>query len=562
MNKIVILGSIVVFAFLVRMAGIEHIPPSLNWDEVSHGYNAYSVLETGRDEWGEFIPLIFRAYGDYKLPVYIYLTTVSEFFFGTSALSVRLPSVLAGTSTVLFAYLLARELFPKRKGLALFTAMLVAIEPWGLFLSRIALEANVAVAFVTSGVYFALVGLRRKSWYVVLSAILLGLSVWTYNSVRIFVPLLLVSLTAIYRQEVAAFFVKKRKVFALSTAIIAVFFVPMGLQLLASQGQARYESVRILDAGAIGTIEESRRVSTFSPVLTRIVYNRPVHFLTEVSKNYIAHFSPSFLFINGGDNFQFNVPGHGLLYGVNAAFMVFGLYFLIRHRKNNASKLILIWLLLSPVASSVTRESPHALRSAVFLPVPMLLSALGIVKVSEFIKESSNQKIVFGFYGLLLLLLVTKYLNLYATDYRQGYSQAFQYGYEQAVEFAKENYDKYEKIVVTKKYGEPHEFFLFYGIPDAPWETDPKSYREDPNLVRFNQSNWWWVDRFDKFYFVNDWEVPRASDNFVLESGGKFQCLSGCLLITSPGNYPVNWKPITTINFLDDTPAFDIVEKI
>jgi hypothetical protein len=73
---------IVILAAILRFAQITQVPPSLNWDEVSHGYNAYSLIKTGKDEWGVNLPLIFRAYGDYKLPVYIYLTAISEFFFG------------------------------------------------------------------------------------------------------------------------------------------------------------------------------------------------------------------------------------------------------------------------------------------------------------------------------------------------------------------------------------------------------------------------------------------------------------------------------------------------
>ena len=80
-----ILGAIIALAFMLRFWGLDHNPPSLNWDEVSHGYNAFSILKTGRDEWGAWFPSIFRAFGDYKLPVYIYLTTLPVAIFGLNA---------------------------------------------------------------------------------------------------------------------------------------------------------------------------------------------------------------------------------------------------------------------------------------------------------------------------------------------------------------------------------------------------------------------------------------------------------------------------------------------
>jgi len=87
-------------------------------------------------------------------------------------------------------------------------------------------------------------------------------------------------------------------------------------------------------------------------------------------------------------------------------------------------------------------------------------------------------------------------------------------------------------------------------------------YINDPNLIRFYQSNWYWVDAFDKFYFVNDWEIPSEGTTFVLESKKEVDCSNtSCLLITSPGNYPYGWNKLDTIKFLDDTPAFEIYEK-
>src|SRR3990170_560412 len=152
MKKHILIVLIVALAFFLRIYKISANPSALNWDEVSHGYNAYSILKTGKDEWGKALPIIFRAYGDYKLPVYIYFTTLTEFFFGLNAFAVRLPAVLAGIGTVIFTYLLVKRLFGF--GVALLSSLLVAIEPWTFFLSRGAFEANLALFFIVSGVYF------------------------------------------------------------------------------------------------------------------------------------------------------------------------------------------------------------------------------------------------------------------------------------------------------------------------------------------------------------------------------------------------------------------------
>jgi hypothetical protein len=167
--------------------------------------------------------------------------------------------------------------------------------------------------------------------------------------------------------------------------------------------------------------------------------------------------------------------------------------------------------------------------------------------------RNNNFKIAVAvIYGVLLTAFTENYLLTLVNGYPAKYSEAWQYGYQQAVSYAKANYLKYDKIIITKKYGEPHEYVLFY------WPWDPQSYRNDPNLIRYYQTGWYWVDRFDKFYFVNDWQVK----DMKLESGGKIDCSNTkCLLITSPGNYPPGWKKLETINFLDGQPAFEIYEN-
>jgi hypothetical protein len=121
-------------------------------------------------------------------------------------------------------------------------------------------------------------------------------------------------------------------------------------------------------------------------------------------------------------------------------------------------------------------------------------------------------------------------------------SQAWQYGYEQAINYIKPLYSNYNQIIITKKYGEPHEFVLFY------WPWLPSKYLSDPNKKWDFHADWYWVDAFDKFKFVNDWDIKTLIIS------------KNTLLITGPNNYPPSdAKIIHTVNFLDNTPAFDII---
>src|SRR4030042_4751677 len=107
----ILVGLVTILAFALRFYKINQDPPSLNWDEVSIGYNAYSVLKTGRDEWGRFLPVHFKSYGEYKLPVQVYASIPGIAVFGLNEFGVRITPAVYGTLTVLLLYFLTKNIF-------------------------------------------------------------------------------------------------------------------------------------------------------------------------------------------------------------------------------------------------------------------------------------------------------------------------------------------------------------------------------------------------------------------------------------------------------------------
>jgi hypothetical protein len=344
--------------------------------------------------------------------------------------------------------------------------------------------------------------------------------------------------------------------------VLSVFLIPMIRQLLSSPGQARYAWVSIIDEGSIAQINNLRNNSTLSPGLSRLAFNKVSYFLNRFVVNWVSHFSGNFLFFEGGSNYQFNILKHGLLYLIDIPFLLIGIIYLIK-RRDKSSALILGWFFLGPIAASLTREAPHTLRAITMLPSPIIIIAIGFTATASYFKRKFSVKNNFIIIIFIFMLgaFLWRYLNQYFGDYRRNYPWSWQYGYSQVVDYIKQNYGKYDKIVITKKYGEPHEFLLFY------WQWNPDTYQKDPDKIRFFQTNWYWVDRFDKFYFVNDWQINEEnSGNFTfnLESKSLVYCtprMYDCLLITSPGNVPDGWTKLDTVNYLDGNPAFEIYEN-
>lgn len=534
LNKYLIV-LIFLLALSLRLINFgTNVPPSLNWDEVSLGYNAYSVLQTGKDEWGRVTPITFEAFGDYKLPGYIYTLIPFVALFGLNEMSVRIPSILFGSLSVVFLYLIILSL-TKEKKWAIIASLLLAISPWHFFLSRIALEANLALSFFLIGFYFLIIGLKTSRFFLP-AAILFGLSIFTYNSARIFVPLFLLSFVILFWKQV------KISKFSIISCLTFGVFLAVGFYLAVFQdSSARYYWVRILDEGAIAYLDQSRNLSTYPELITKLIYNKPVYFVSSLITNYLKHFSFSFLALSGGTNYQFNIQNMGLIYLAEVPFLIFGLF---KSFKSRVGLLLIAWFLIAPIPSALTREAPHALRSIFMIGSIQAITAFGLIKFSELLRKKPIwTSLSYGLVALVILFNAGVYFQTYFNAYPKQYSQAWQYGYSQAINSLNQNYDKYPKIYFSKYYGEPHMFYLFFS------NYDPAKYQTNETLLRDSHTNWRWVDRLDKIYFLNDWELVD-----------KLKEESDALVITSPGSIPENSRHIETIYFLDGSKAFEIVE--
>ncbi len=549
----VILFFIAVFAFILRFVRVGSLPVSLNWDEVSHGYNAYSILKTGVDEWGKYFPLVnFRAYGDYPLSLNLYLTIPFIIIFGLTEFAIRFPHLILGTLTVISTFFFAWGL-TKDRNVSLLSAFLVAISPWTLFTSRFVLQSNLSVFLLTTSLACFLNRDKSKK-LITWSFILLGLSLYAYNTTRIIAPLILLTIYFIYKENLPA---GRQELFSLKNKIIlGLFFIPLPFILLNNNSRARSFAVSLINEGSINRIIENRAKINLPQPLPRLLSNKATYFLAQFSKNYVGYFSPNFLFLNGGTQYQFSIPNKGLIYWINLPFFYIGLFLLLKKvfKRDVNYLLILTILLLAPIPAAMTTEKFAVLRSAAIIPIPMILSSVGFFYMVR--KLKINKDFLISIFIFLNLLFLESYMVNYISEYSKNYSQSWQYGYKEVATFINENNDNYAKIIITKKYGEPHEFLLFY------LKFDPKRYQNDNNLNRFYQSNWWWVDSFDKYYFVNDWQIPKDGFKFIQESKKTVDCRQAkCLLVTSPNNAPKEWDKVKTINFLDGQVAFELYEN-
>ncbi len=455
MNQKFLLVLICLLFLLTRLYKINEIPSSVYWDEASIGYNAYSISKDFKDEWGDFLPIHFRAFGEFKLPVYIYSVVPLVKLFGLNEFSVRFPAVLFSLGVVILTYLLAKKLSAS-SNVGLFAAFFVTISPWFFIFSRTGYEATAGLMFYLFGILLFLHKTGGK--FLLFSILSFILSAYSYNSFRIIAPLTILLLVFIERDHL------RQLKNSLHWIVLSLFFLALSIWPI--------YRLYVYDAGA------SR--------LQSVGANR-----SAFVKNYLSHFSPTFL-MNGDKNLRSQQLGFGQIYFPDLILIPLGFLYMISS-KSKYKFLLLALVLLGPIPASLTRESPHALRAIAIVPFICMLSAMGIVSIKKKI-----YKVVFI---LIFLSLFINYFVNFLTVYPKLAAVDWQYEYKKIFTGLNLNSDKRNKIHISDENGQPYIFALFY------LKYDPETFRRE--VVRNNISDWGFstVRKFGKFEFVKSQEL-------------------------------------------------------
>lgn len=532
MKKYIIV-AIIFLAAVLRFYKLNSTPPALYWDEASLGYNAYSILKTGHDEHGAFLPITnFAAFGDYKPPGYIYLTVPSIAIFGLTEFAIRFPSALFGTLTVLLTYLLAKKLFEK-EAIACLAAFFLAISPWHLQFSRGAFEANLGLFFSTLGIYLFVKFAEGNKYWIFGSFLSFLAGMYTFTGQRLFVPFILVVLFLQFKKEIF----KNIKVVALASLMFAILFWPLFKFATGTiEGRLRFNEVTIFnDLEPANQSTRYRQKDNFA-WWADIIHNRRLEYAHDYLTHYFDGFNPSFLFTKGDVNPRLSVQEVGELYIIDLPLILLGIYFLFS-KKQKYTFLIISWVLVSPLGPATARETPHALRMIHMLPTFQLIAAFGFY---YFYKQIRFKKIFATSVFALLFLCFIYYINMYYVHWPINYGGQWQYGYKQAVEKVNSLYPQADGIVVTKKLGRPYIYFLLYS------KYDPRKFWETGDIVR-DQFYFYDVNGFGKYHFTDD--------------PGSVKVYGKIIYVTDPGNVPNGAITLDTIKGLDGIDVFTISEK-
>lgn len=544
-------------AFFLRVYKLGEYPVGFLWDEAALGYNAYSILETGRDEYGKFLPIIFKSFGDYKPGLYVYLTVPTVAIFGLNEFAVRLPSAIAGSLTVILLYLLLAEARFTQIGkrfyadsVPIVAALFLALSPWHINFSRGAWELNVMTFEIILGFFLLLRFLcSKKNYLLYLSALVFLLSLLTYQGAKFLVPVLLLGFVFFFREYLKE--VPKK----LKVGFLAVFLSGFFLFNFLTIAGGKAGRIKVMSLFSYPRSLEETEVIWNQDDYRRFewgaFHSSPIFFTRSFLGRYFNYFSGKFLFFSGDWSNQRNgVIYQGVIYYLDALFLVLGLGVLFRKKRDSLENLLLYWLVVSPISAALTRDSISSVRSfAMVIPLVFIIA----VGVKGFWGQLARQKPLFGYIlGSLSVLgyccLLVRFLDLYFIHDPIFTSKDRLYGYKEMVSYIKPLVDSKNKVIVTTTYGQPYIFYLFYT------KYDPAKYQKIANLKEDPYGDVGEVERVDKIEFRKIyWPDDRAFKNSLFV-GDEF----GLPLQDIVGQEGISF--LKEIKFLNGKTAFRIVE--
>ena len=382
-----ILFFILILSVFFRFWQLESFPPGLYPDEAMNANNALESLQNNDFK-------LFYPDNNGREGLFMWFISASFYLFGVSLWSLKLPSAIIGTLTVLGIYLFTKEMFIQKKNstmIALLSSFFLAVSFWHVNFSRISFRAIFVPFSLLFSFYFLLKSFREKKIKdSIFSGIFFGLGFYSYPGFRLAVLLLFFIFFLLWRKykkenSEQSFF----KLSIINLLSIFVTALPIGIHFLKNPQDF---------------LGRNSQVSIFSQT----------NILGEFFQSLILHLG---MFNFWGDgNWRHNLSHSPQLLWVVGIFFLIGLFLIVKKIiKNIQWKKILIpeyiliaWFIVMLLPGVLTSEGcPHALRVIGTIPVAYILSALGAVFTYQYLYSKFKNKNILKVCSLIVLLSIT-----------------------------------------------------------------------------------------------------------------------------------------------------------
>lgn len=514
LKESLLLLLILFMGFGLRMIKISSLPGGAHRDELAIGYNAYSLLQTGKDEHGQEYPLNFQSLNDYKLPGQIYSTAATISLFGRNLLAVRLPSVLFGTLLVFITFFFTKLLFQesavKSETIAFIAASLSALSLWHITGSRNGYEPIAGLTFSLISLYFYLQVLDLKDRRILnfcLALLFYFSSTLFYNSPIISMPIILIFFIYIFHQTLKT----EHKKFYLLLPISAILISSLIFLSFKNMSGSRVGTLIINNPSLIKQINQTRIQylhQGLPDLMVKFLVNKPVIYFKQFVSGYFSAFDFSYLFTQGDHNpwHSLRMIGLGTFNLILIPFLGLGLYQTVKTaiNKKKSSLLLLSLLLISPLANALTIDAPISNRLMLFHFSLLLIISRGIYRAFKLMKNKISSVAAYALIGLILISYLWP-LGRYFYLYNQNLSRAWNPKFQEVVSTVTATKQDYDLIFVSSKVDTAYLQFAFF---------EPIEPELIQTQAKWNQQGLWQVTEIEQYRFNQLPDFSQLRNNY------------------------------------------------
>lgn len=493
LKEVVILTIIFFISAFVRLISLDQIPAGLYVDEASLGYNAFSILQTGKDEYGMSFPIFLRSFAVFTPPLYSYLSIIPIALLGFNIFSVRLLSALSGIALVYLTYLIIKRSSVKHASyLALLSALIVALSPWAIFQSRTAQQANFGLTLFIFSIFLFILSIR-KIIYFIPASIILALSAYTYHAERVLSFVFLIIITITFRR----YFTRFRKTVFLGIFVFFLISLPQLLLLYTPGSLQRYNTQGYT---------QNKVFENYGGNFRNIpVIGRGLYIVNKFSAQYISSYSPRNLFFEPESQTFRSMPTMAVFYFWMIIPFFWGIKYFYRERKDDVIKLVSLCIIFGSLPAALTGDPFYTLR---MLPT---IWGLGIVisfGLLNIIQKLHSKIIMYGTGISLVIISVLMIYISYFIIFRSERSYAFGYPFLEFAKISEKN--KEQKYVLDAEiYDAPYILLASYK------SFDPVQLQKQTNLETL--TNYYTDINFNKYRTIGNIDIRNVK-------WGKDQC--------------------------------------
>lgn len=461
---------IFLLGLLLRTFGLSDYPQGFHVDEAKAGWNAVSLMTTGKDDWGNPFPLHYNSFGDFRPTGYFYSIVPFLLVFGQNEFAVRFPAAIFGAFTIIILFYLCLAISRNNKKTAYFSSLILAVSPWHISLSRASSEGIVSLFFTLGGLLFLILAIKEtkpQKLTLMISFLFFLISCFFYHIPRLLNPVLGVAVIFFfYRFDLSKY---KSKLLIIFLAALILTTLAFGLN---KDARGRFSQVSIFTDLTVKYEQDKLPFEEgHSSVLTaRIFHNKIVLYATRFINEYTQYFSSKFLLVPfEAKPHRYSTVGNGIVTYIEFFLIVFGL---VSIAKGKSSTLPLLLLLIAPIPAALTTEdAPNLHRSLYMTPFFGIIAGMGIVYLLELKWRFSKYSTLIALSLLLLNFIYFAHMYFIHNHQRPQIAPNRNVGAKELA-LKLNNADKYQKVLITNIPDSLYPWYAFFN------KIDPESFND------------------------------------------------------------------------------------